>query len=187
MNNASRTDSELIVAASRDPVAFRELYDRYAQAIFDFAKRRTRDHHAALDITAESFAQAWQHRRRFSDQVGGSAGPWLFGIARNVLLRAVRDGRMRGEAAKRLSLTMDRSTLTPDASWVEGLDADLDEALEALPAQQRVAVKMRVLDDRSYGDIAEDLECTEGAARIRVSRGLTALRLTLKSGTSQEL
>src|SRR3954470_1960844 len=83
MGGAMRTDAELLRASRDDPAAFRELYDRYAEQMHAFHVRRTRDTEAALDLTAETFAQAWLHRRRFRDRAGGLAGPWLYGIARN--------------------------------------------------------------------------------------------------------
>ncbi|WP_422771888.1 RNA polymerase sigma factor [Plantactinospora sp. WMMC1484] len=175
-----RTDLELLVAADHDAHAFRELYDRYAAAIHGFCRRRTNDHEAALDLTAETFAQAWQSRHRFVDRRAGSAGPWLFGIARNLLLRAVRDRRVFAEASARLRVRTELSGAIPDESWVDGLDAELEAALAALPAAQRSAVELRVLHDRSYAEIGDALDCSPGAARIRVSRGLTALRDRLR-------
>lgn len=87
------SDAELIRTARSDPAAFRELYDRYAGSMYGFHLRRTRDEQAAHDLTAKTFAQAWLHRTRFRDRAGGSAGPWLYGITRNVLAQAVRRRR----------------------------------------------------------------------------------------------
>ena len=53
-----KTDTELLVAARTDAGAFRELYDRHSQAIHRFHLSRTGDRDAALDPTAETFAQA---------------------------------------------------------------------------------------------------------------------------------
>ena len=173
------TDSHLLTAAGHDPTAFRELYDRYAQSLDGFFVRRTGNRDAALDLTAETFAQAWQHRHAFDNQHDGSCGPWLFGIARNLLLRAARDRRLAFESSERLRLTVGRSSIVPGPEWVDGLDADLADALAALPAAQRRAIELRVLNDRSYDAVANELDCSPLAARIRVSRGLATLRTTL--------
>src|SRR5215216_7920375 len=84
------TDAELLAAARTDPTAFRTLYDRYAARVLRYHERRTADADAAHDLTAETFAQAWLSRTRFRDEAGGSAAPWLFAIARHVLLASVR-------------------------------------------------------------------------------------------------
>ena len=80
-----KSDAELIRLAQEDAAAFGQVYERYSARVFDFHLRRCGDEHAALDLTAETFAQAWLSRRSFLDLAGGSAGPLLFGIARNVL------------------------------------------------------------------------------------------------------
>ena len=80
------SDADLIRRALTDADAFRRLYDRHATAVHAYHLRRSGDPHAAQDLTAETFAQAWLSRARFRDDADGSAAPWLFGIARNVLL-----------------------------------------------------------------------------------------------------
>lgn len=173
------TDIQLLAAAGHDPTAFRELYERYALPIEGFFVRRTGDSEAALDLTAETFAQAWQHRGRFQNRHAGSCGPWLFGIARHLLLRAARDRRLAFEASERLQLALGRAPVVPGPEWADGLDADVAQALAALPDAQRRAVELRLLDDRSYEELASRLDCSPGAARIRVSRGLATLRTSL--------
>ena len=177
------TDAELIERARSDPAAFRTLYDRYAGRIHRYHLRRTRHEEAALDLTAETFAQAWVARLRFADAAGGSAGPWLYGIARHVLLVSVRRGRLEQRACQRLGVleALDRPPLAvePQERWLEGLD----EALADLPAAQRDALVLRVVADLGYDEIADHLSTTEEAARARVSRGLTTLRSQLTDPT----
>jgi len=177
-----RSDAELLVAARTDAGAFRELYDRYAARIHGYHLRRCRDADAAHDLTAETFAQAWTSRARFRDEAGGSAGPWLFGIARHVLLVSVRQQRLERCAAERLGVldAADRvSAPPPDETWLEGLD----EALADLPDAQQRAIQLRVVDDLGYDEAAEQLETTPQAVRARVSRGLSTLRKHLPNST----
>src|SRR5207248_8317294 len=77
-----RSDADLLRSA--DSRAFRELYNRHAERIYRFQLARTRDRDAALELTAEAFAQAWLSRTRFRALADGSAAPWLYGIARHV-------------------------------------------------------------------------------------------------------
>jgi RNA polymerase sigma-70 factor (ECF subfamily) len=178
-----KTDAELLRASRKDPRAFREVYDRYAGRVHAYHLRRTRDPHAAHDLTAETFAQAWLSRRRFRDEAGGSAGPWLFAIAKHLVIASVRRSRLEREAATRLGLldALDRepATATPDETWLEGLD----EALAEIPEGQRAAVELRVLHDLSYEQVGEALGTTPRAARVRVHRGLSALRTQLTNET----
>jgi RNA polymerase sigma factor (sigma-70 family) len=174
------SDAQLITAAGRDPRAFRELYERYAARVHAFHFGRSRDEDAAHDLTAETFAQAWCSRERFRDEADGSAGPWLFGIARHVLFASVRRRRLERSASARLGIVeaLERPALVePDESWLTGLDA----ALGDLPEGQRQAVHLRVVEDLDYERIAERLDTTAGAARVRVYRGFAALRAQMTS------
>jgi RNA polymerase sigma factor (sigma-70 family) len=174
-----RSDAELMRVARSDAAAFGEIYERYSAPIFDFHRRRCRDEHAALDLTAETFAQAWLSRQSFRDLAGGSAGPWLFGIARKVLSRSVRKRRLERAACERLGvlerLDQPPSSARPDESWLDGLD----EFFEDLPVEYREALSMRVVDERDYAEIAERTGISRGLARVRVHRGLAALRARL--------
>src|SRR4051812_12504465 len=149
------TDAHLLRRARSDPSAFRELYDRYATSVHGYFRRRTDDDNAAYDLTAETFARCWEARMRFRDEVGGSAGPWLFAIARHVLASSVRRGVLERRACERLGV-LDRldgplATPAPEDRWLEGLD----EALEDLPAAQREAIRLHVEDDLAYNDVAD--------------------------------
>jgi len=173
------TDADLIFAARTDAAAFRQLYDRYAVRVYRFHLGRSRDAHAAHDLTAETFAQAWLSRTSFRDEAGGSCGPWLFGIARHVLTASVRRGHLERAACARLGvlerLDGEPATAEPDPTWLDGLD----EALAALPEGQQEAIRLRFAHDLPYEELAEALDTTPQAARVRVHRGLSALRLRL--------
>jgi RNA polymerase sigma-70 factor (ECF subfamily) len=172
----TRSDAELLAAARADARPFRELYERYAARIYGYHVRRCREDDAALDLTAETFARAWLSRERFRDEANGSAGPWLFAIARHVLLTSVRQRRLERGACARLGileqLDRERADSVPDEGWLDGLDA----ALAELPAGQQEAIRLRVVEDLDYEDVATRLGTTPRAARVRVHRGLHALR-----------
>jgi len=173
------SDAELLVAARTDADAFRQLYDRYAERIYGFHLARSRDSEAAHDLTAETFAQAWLSRTRFRNEAGGSAGPWLFAIARHVLSTSVRRGSLERAACTRIGVLerLDRepAAVTPDETWLEGLE----DALTELPESQRDALHLRFGKDLTYDELAAELETTSGAARVRVHRGLATLRTLL--------
>jgi RNA polymerase sigma factor (sigma-70 family) len=144
--------------------------------VHGFHLRRTRDADVAHDLTAETFAQAWLSRARFRDDAFGSAGPWLFAIARNVLLASVRSQTLERSACERLGIfeRLDRepAQIEPADAWLE----NLDEAFEELPETQRDAIRLRFVHDLDYRGVADAFGTTPLAARVRVSRGLAALR-----------
>jgi RNA polymerase sigma factor (sigma-70 family) len=171
-----QTDAQLLADAQTDAHAFRELYERYADRIHRFQLARTRDGDAALDLTAETFAQAWLSRARFEDLADGSAAPWLYAIARHVLVASVRRSRLERGACERLGIlaALDRPQVAaePNEAWLEGLD----DALLELSPDERDAVRLRIVEELSYAEVGRAAGTTPGAARVRVHRGLTALR-----------
>jgi RNA polymerase sigma factor (sigma-70 family) len=174
---AKATDAQLLGAA--DANAFALLYDRHVSQLHSWARSRVADH--AADLTAEVFARAWLSRRSFRDQADGSAFPWLCGIAHNVLRDSLRRRRVEDRARRRLGLPV---TVAPDPAY-EAVEQRLslpDAALRAiaeLPDAERELLDLRVVQERSYWEIAERLRCTPQAARLRVSRTLRRLNLAL--------
>jgi RNA polymerase sigma factor (sigma-70 family) len=176
------TDAELLRAARLDPDAFRELYSRYSERLFRYFARRTGGEDTALELTAETFSRVWVMSERFEDQRDGSVAPWLFGIARNVLLMSVRRGEVERRTATRLGV-LERldieaaPAVTPEPGWAERAD----ELLDTLPLSQSDALRLRIIDELDYDEVAEALGTTQSAARVRVHRGLAALRRRLSN------
>jgi RNA polymerase sigma-70 factor, ECF subfamily len=170
-----RTDAELVHAA--DPVAFGELYRRHVSTVHGWFRRRLE--WATSDLTAETFAQAWLSRRRFRDESDGSALPWLFGIARNVARESARRNEVETRARRRLGLPTDLASEDGYAVVEERLSprAALADALDRLPEHEREALQLRVVDELPYTDVAARLGVRPAAARLRVSRRLSALPL----------
>jgi RNA polymerase sigma-70 factor, ECF subfamily len=179
------TDAELIVASRDDPRAFRELYDRWAERLLAYFYRRVLDADVAADLLAETFAVAYEKRRRFRD-VGRPGGTWLYGIAARELSHWFRRQEVERRAIRRLGI--DVPALDDESRRaIEGL-ADADEhraaltaALERLGPGERDAVHLRVVDELGYDEIAARLDCTEAAARVRVHRGLARLNTLMEA------
>jgi RNA polymerase sigma-70 factor (ECF subfamily) len=175
-----RSDEALLAVARREPDAFAVFYRRHVRALLGYFLRRTREPELAADLTAETFAAALDGCHRFRPE-RGPAVAWLYGIARRQLAHAQRRGAVEDRARRRLGM----APLELDDAILERVEALADgpalhEALEALPADQRDAVRSRVLDDREYAEIALAARTSESVIRKRVSRGLAGLRSRLE-------
>ncbi len=176
-NFARASDAELFRAGDAD--AFAEVYDRYVGEVLAWARARVGEH--AADLTAEVFARAWLSRGRFRAQSGAPALPWLLGIAQNVLRDSLRKRRVEDAARRRLDLPR---TIAPDGN-VDAVDERLSlsetarQAVSSLSEGDRELLRLRVIEERPYRDIAVQLRCTPQAARLRVSRLLRQLQCTL--------
>ena len=91
-----------------------------------------------------------------------------------MLLQSVRRERLEDGARQRLRMLehADHPPAAPEVTWLDGIDELLDE----LPANQRSALELRVLEDLSYAGVASRLSITPENARMRVHRALSALR-----------
>lgn len=173
-----RPDAELLVATTGDPEAFGAFYRRHEERILRFFHARVGRPELAADLTAETFATALLNLRRF-DPEKGPAVAWLFGIAHNLLLVSLRKKRVEDRARRRLE--MPPLDLTDELiERIDALDGRATAALADLPDDQRRAIEARVLDERDYLEIAQDLACSPAVIRQRVSRGLKTLRLMLE-------
>lgn len=179
------TDGELLRrAAGRDRDAFSVFYVRYETIVAGYLVRRTRDPELAADLTAETFAAAVVGADGFRDE-GQSALGWLLGIARNLLGRTWQRNQIERRARHRLGVEPVVASET-SLERVEALIDDADPAnpllaaLDALPDNQRDAIRAHVLDEQPYADLARRLGVPEATLRQRVSRGLAHLRTTLE-------
>ncbi len=167
------------------------LYRSHARAMVTYFSRRTLDAEAAVDLVAETFAVAIASRSRCRAADGDERGAWLFGIARNQLHGWYRKGAIERRALQRVGI--ERPALVDaDVERIEELAGlreqrgHVAELLERLPANARTALRMRVVDERSYREMAQTLGVSEQTARARVSRGLRSLAASLGAeGASQ--
>jgi RNA polymerase sigma factor (sigma-70 family) len=170
-------------AAGGDEQAFAVFYRRWLPVVTGYHLRRTGSRELAFDLTAETFAALVASLARFDPDRGSAAG-WLFEIAEHKLLDSRRRSRVDSSARRRLGHEpvvledQDLERVEQLASLADG--SRLERLVARLPQSQRDAVRARVLDERSYADIAGDMECSEAVVRQRVHRGLGRLRRHLK-------
>jgi RNA polymerase sigma factor (sigma-70 family) len=153
------------------------LYRDHARSLLVFLARRVYDPEVAMDLLAETFASAFVVREQFRGQDDADAVAWLYGIARNQLNHFYRRGQAERRALERLAV--ERRPLTdPEYERIEELAgitelrAAAAEALERLSPQHREIVRLRVVEEQPYCDVARRLGISEQAARARLSRAL---------------
>jgi RNA polymerase sigma factor (sigma-70 family) len=174
-----------------DPETFVDFYREEAEFVLMFLTRRTFDAEVAVELTAETFAQAWRGWRRVRSDSREEMRAWLLTIARRQLAHFLRRGHAQRTAIRRLGISVpavheDDLAAIERAAGLEGARALLDDALEGLTRDQREAVRMRVVDDLPYDEVARRLGVSEPTARARVSRGLRALQGALAASAVGE-
>jgi RNA polymerase sigma-70 factor (ECF subfamily) len=171
--------------------AFVALYEAEAKGVLVFFARRTFDAQVALDLTAETFAQAWRGWSRVRLDSREEVRAWLFTIARRQLGRYYRRGRVEQRALRLLrirtpSVHQDDTVQIERAAQLGSVRGLIGEGLAALSDEQREALQLRVVDELPYVEVARQLGVSEATARARVSRGLRALSVALEPVLASE-
>jgi RNA polymerase sigma factor (sigma-70 family) len=168
-----------------DAEAFSELYRSEGESVLIFLTRRTWDGETALELTAETFAVALRSWRRLSTLAPEQQRAWLFTVARRLLARYLRRAKVERRAIRRLGMQLpdvgqDDLLLIERRAGLPELRQTLERELSRLSDGQRDALRLRVLEERSYEEMALALGISEQTARSRVSRGLRALSRALE-------
>lgn len=172
-----------------DTAAFTTLVEKYKQPVLNLAFRTLRDETEAEDLAQAAFVQAWKSAARYEPNAKFST--WLFTIARNLCLNEIR--RRTRHPAESLDQTRDdaddqplhqvedrRSTAAPDALLRGELESKVDEALSALPENQRTALLLCRQEELSYDEIAEVLGCSLSATKSLIHRARETIKARLK-------
>jgi RNA polymerase sigma-70 factor (ECF subfamily) len=183
-------DAQLMLRVQRgDREAFEALVDKYRQPVFNLLCRALSDRHEAEDICQNVFVQVYKSAHRY--RVSARFATWLYTIARNLCLNEFR--RRARHPAESLHVPHpnqedqplyqieDRRTVPPPEALLQGeLEAKIQQALEALPENQRLAILLCRQQDLSYEDIAAVLGCSLSATKSLIHRARETLRARLK-------
>ncbi len=177
--------SAALLRSKCEPEAFSLIYNEHFEALVIFMTRRVYDVSLALDLAAESLAQAFLSRRRFRGTTDAEVTSWLYGIASRQLALYFRRSAVEQRALQRLGLEPPRLTGQEEEERLielAGLDqlrTSVRSELRRLSDEQREALQLRIVDELPYGEVAERLGITQQAARARVARGLKTLATVL--------
>jgi RNA polymerase sigma-70 factor (ECF subfamily) len=159
-----------------DPdAAIRQLYSHYAKALYGYVEPFCPDRASADDIVQETFIRAWRHLPQLSVD-DRPVRPWLYRVARNLLIDANRAARARPISASEPS-----AEIGTDSGLAEVLDRQLVfAALQHLsPAHQSVLVETFYRGE-TMATVARELGIPHGTVRSRLHYALGALRQHLQ-------
>ncbi|MFE6946592.1 sigma-70 family RNA polymerase sigma factor [Streptomyces chartreusis] len=154
-------------------------YDLYAAELFGFAYKALDDRQLAEDVVQETFVRAWRSPRGF-DPDQGSMRTWLFAIARNCVVDAIRRRSVREGPGYSSwdAVSESPSGFDPVDQLLERIQ--LGEALERLSPQHREAVVEVYFGGRTCAELGEELGISASTMRSRLYYGVRALRLILE-------
>lgn len=173
---AEPSDAAAVRTSLVSPQAFAVVFERHFDAVHGYVQRRVgRD--LAEEIASETFTRAFDRRDKY-DLNRDDAGPWLLGIATNLLRRHWRSEQRRLLAYGRAAAELRPVDYPPAPVAIE-----IVEALDQLPARDREALLLFAWADLTYQDIAVALEVPVGTVRSRLARARRLLRDRLGSAS----
>jgi RNA polymerase sigma-70 factor (ECF subfamily) len=202
-------DVELVAAVvTGDVEAFAVLYDRYAQAVYRAAFRRSGDRQVAEEVLQDTYLALWNRAELF-DASAGSLLVWLSTIARNrsvdrlralgrrpaaVPLSAIAPADDRDEGA--IERTMSRAALVgsgsppvdPEQALEDaGLRAEVRDAIDTIPHLERQVIELAYYEELTQSEIAARLGWPLGTVKTRTRRALGRLREVLATRFGADL
>lgn len=180
--------SQLVVAvgAGGDRAAFAELFAHFAPRIKGYLIRRGAEATQAEELAQEAMIMVWRRAASF-DPAKSSASTWIFTIARNKRIDALRGERRPdldpGDPTLATTLAAAAPPPADLAAAVVQRDARLAAALDDLPEEQALLVRMAFFEDKAHGRIAAETALPLGTVKSRLRLAMVRLRRALGEET----
>ena len=168
-----RSDEELFVRYREraDAAAFAEVYDRYASAVFGFLQRFVRDRAAAEDLVQQTFLRMHESRDAFDAHL--NLRTWIFTIARRLAINWLeRARRLVGPPSEH---TVDPAPTPEQHAVVRAEVRRVEDALAQLAPDDASVVILARFEGMTSEELANVLDCSPDAAKMRLHRALRRL------------
>lgn len=178
---ASR-DEEIIerVLKSRDKNTFELVVERYKKPVMTIAYRMTGDYEGSVEIAQETFIKAWSYLRSYRREMRFSS--WLFKIAANQANDFLARRRRNIEHESPLE---DKESVQPQNNWQEKTEGGIlvQSLLNELREPYKTAVILRFMEDLTYEEIGQIMECSIEQVKNYLFRGRKYLLTLAREGT----
>ena len=173
----SHLSDEALIAlvARRDEAALAALYDRFGRVAYGLAVRVLRDRSLAEDAVQEAFMTVWRTADRFVASRSKASSWILTFVHRRAVDLVRREERRRAEPLEHAPET-DPAPSSDEEAWLRLRRERVQQALRALPDQQREALELAYFGGFTQSELAERLGEPIGTIKSRMFTGLARLR-----------
>jgi RNA polymerase sigma factor (sigma-70 family) len=165
------------IQANQDQRAFAELFAHFAPRVKAFLMKSGASPSMAEECTQEVMATLW-HKAHLFDPSRASVATWIFTIARNKKIDALR--KQRRPEPENLEWGPEAEPEAADILVLQQESQQLTEAMTALPSQQRELIEKAYFGDLSHSEIAAETGLPLGTIKSRLRLALSKLRQTMK-------
>ena len=163
----------LMVSTSQDRSAFKQLFNHFAPRIKSFLMKAGADPTMAEECSQEAMATVWNKAKLF-DPARASASTWIFTIARNKRIDAIR--KIRRPEPDELTWPDGMEDAQEDALELKQQSEILADAIQNLPEKQRQLVEKAFFKELSHSEIALETGLPLGTIKSRIRLALERLR-----------
>ena len=169
------------VARARDRAAFQALFDHFAPRVKGYLMRLGAGSAVAEDLAQEAMLAVWRKAGLF-DPAKASASTWIFTIARNLRIDAIRkERRPEPDPADPLQRPETERAADETVDWAKAEDR-LRAALADLPREQSQVIELSFLAEKPHSVIAAELGLPLGTVKSRIRLAMARLRVALGDG-----
>ena len=165
------------IQADQDQRAFAELFAHFAPRVKAFLMKSGASPSMAEECTQEVMATLW-HKAHLFDPSRASVATWIFTIARNKKIDALR--KQRRPEPENLEWGPEAEPEAADILVLQQESQQLTKAMTALPSQQRELIEKAYFGDLSHSEIAAETGLPLGTIKSRLRLALSKLRQTMK-------
>jgi RNA polymerase sigma-70 factor (ECF subfamily) len=166
------------LSRSRDRLAFAALFRHFAPRVKTYLIRLGTPAAAAEDLAQETMLSVWRKADQF-DPAKAEAATWIFAIARNLRIDAVRRERRPEAPVEVLDCVADDAPPADEVVAAGQREARVRAALASLPPEQAQVVALSYFDDRPHGEIAAALGIPLGTVKSRLRLAMGRVRAFL--------
>lgn len=171
-------DRDLIQRAARGDVdAYNVLVSRWEKRVFTYLVRLTGNREDALDLSQDAFLKAYRGLAKLDDP--DRFPQWLFRIAHNEAISAFRRNRLATESDDDAEHPAESTSVGRSLANRAELTVMVEQALAALPEEQREAVLLKVYEGFKFHEIAAVTGAPVSTVKSRLYAGLEALKAML--------
>ncbi|QFT91390.1 ECF RNA polymerase sigma factor RpoE [Roseovarius sp. THAF9] len=161
----------------RDRAAFQRLFSHFAPRVKAFLMKSGADASLAEECAQEVMATLWQKAHMF-DPARASAATWIFTIARNRRIDAIR--KQRRPEPEELPWGPEQEPDQADALALQQESEKLGAAIAQLPEKQKDLIEKAYFGDLTHSEIAEETGLPLGTIKSRIRLALDRLRHQMK-------
>ena len=181
------TDDLVRKVTQGDVVAFEQIFNLHKGPILNFLNSMVKNQRLAEELAQDTFLKAYRYRESFQGH-GQQYKSWLWTLARNSAIDYLRKHTEysldamedEGEGKSEMYL-IDRDQMAVDEKIIQHTSiAEIQKVMNTLPLQQQEALKLRILSELSYEEVATVMKMTVAKVKTLIHRGRNSLKVGLQ-------